>query len=247
MKKVKLTRFIDKFYLNGQINHAAVHSKDEVLSTRFWSGNKLLLGELSMNNWTGEDAVMGIYDTEKLLKLLGILGEDVEFRLKISRDSKSGDEKVISLGLTDGNVGVNYMLAELSIINVPPVLKNIPTEFDVKIKIDKQFITSFIAGKTALGTDIDSFTVLTGDKNVKVVIGYSAINSNRIILPVDAGDYNKIDAISFNADLMKEVLTANKECESATFEISKEGMGRIKFNVDDFSVCYYFVALADID
>jgi len=42
-------------------------------------------------------------------------------------------------------------------------------------------------------------------------------------------------------------LSANKECESATLEISSQGLSRITFKVDDYSVTYYLVAVADVD
>ena len=56
-----------------------------------------------------------------------------------------------------------------------------------------------------------------------------------------------IDKISFNANLFKEVLSANKECESATLYVSSEGLAKITFKVDDFSSTYFFVAAGDID
>ena len=53
--------------------------------------------------------------------------------------------------------------------------------------------------------------------------------------------------VSFNANIFKEVLSANKECESATFEVSSEGLSRITFKVDDYTSTYYLVAVQDVD
>ena len=47
--------------------------------------------------------------------------------------------------------------------------------------------------------------------------------------------------------MFKEVLTANKECESATLEVSSEGLSKITFKVDDFTSTYWLVAVSETD
>ena len=238
MNKYVLTRFISKYNLNGNVSSVVLNSKDDTLSTRFITGDKSLLGELKLDNWTFEDANLGVYDTEQLSKLLDVLSDDIEIKLK------SFDTKAVALEVSDGYAKVNYMLSDLSVINQPPELKQLP-EFQVKIKVDTKFITKFIAGKGAL-PDTDTFTVVTDDDTVKVVIGYSAINTNRVTLPVETETFEDIKRVSFNANLFKEVLSANKECESATLEVSQEGLSRINFKVDEYDVIYYLVAVQDI-
>ena len=239
MNKYVLTRFISKYNLNGNVSSVVINSKDDTLSTRFITGDKSLLGELKLDNWTFEDANLGVYDTEQLSKLLDVLSDDIEIKLK------SFDTKAVALEVSDDYAKVNYMLSDLSVINQPPELKQLP-EFQVKIKVDTKFITKFIAGKGAL-PDTDTFTVVTDNDTVKVVIGYSAINTNRVTLPVETETFEDISRVSFNANLFKEVLSANKECESALLEVSEQGLSRISFNIDDYSVVYYLVAVQDID
>jgi hypothetical protein len=239
MNKYVLTRFISKYNLNGNVSSVVINSKDDILSTRFITGDKSLLGELKLDNWTFEDANLGVYDTEQLSKLLDVLSDDIEIKLK------SFDTKAVALEVSDDYAKVNYMLSDLSVINQPPELKQLP-EFQVKIKVDTKFITKFIAGKGAL-PDTDTFTVVTDNDTVKVVIGYSAINTNRVTLPVETETFEDISRVSFNANLFKEVLSANKECESALLEVSEQGLSRISFNIDDYSVVYYLVAVQDID
>jgi ribosome maturation factor RimP len=239
MNKQKLVRFINKYYLNGTVNSVILNSNSNKLSARFISGDKTLLGELEMDKWQFEDSEVGIYNTEQLLKLLSVLDEDVNVSI-----SKAGD-KSIALKVTDAFSSVNYMLSDVSIINRPPRLKEIP-EFEVKIDVTPQFVNKFIAGKGALA-ETDNFTVLTDGSNTKLVIGYAAINTNRVTLPVTTSQSSNIDNVSFNANIFKEVLTANKECESATLEVSSEGLAKIVFKVDDFSVIYWLVAVTDVD
>ena len=239
MDKYKLTRFIDKYHLGGNVNAVVINSKGDTLSTRFITGDKALLGELEMNSWSFQDTELGVYDTEQLSRLLGVLDDDVSLNL-----TQSGD-KAIALEITDQYSKVNFMLSDKSVINQPPPLKGIP-EFQVSIKVDSNFIQRFISGKSAL-PDTDTFTVITSDDGVKLVIGYSSINTNRVTIPVETETYENIDNVSFNANLFKDVLVANKECETATLEVSEKGLSRINFKVDQYDVTYYLVAVQDVD
>jgi len=239
MDKYKLTRFIDKYHLGGNVNAVVINSKGDTLSTRFITGDKSLLGELEMNSWNFQDAELGVYDTEQLSRLLGVLDDDVTLNL-----TQSGD-KAIALEISDQYSKVNFMLSDKSVINQPPPLKGIP-EFQLKIKVDTNFITRFISGKSAL-PDTDTFTVITSNDEVKLVIGYSSINTNRVTIPVETETYEDIEKVSFNANLFKDVLVANKECETATLEVSEKGLSRINFKVDQYDVTYYLVAVQDVD
>ena len=239
MDKYKLTRFIDKYHLNGNVNAVVINSKGDTLSTRFITGDKALLGELEMNSWNFQDVELGVYDTEQLSRLLGVLDDDVTLNL-----TQSGD-KAIALEISDQYSKVNFMLSDKSVINQPPSLKEIP-DFQLKIKVDTNFITKFIGGKSAL-PDTDTFTVITSNDGVKLVIGYSSINTNRVTIPVETETYEDIDKVSFNANLFKDVLVANKECETATLEVSEKGLAKINFKVDQYDVTYYLVAVQDVD
>ena len=239
MNKYKLTRFIDKYHLGGNVNAVVINSKKDSLTTRFITGDKALLGELSMNNWTFDEAELGVYDTEQLSRLLGVLDDDVNLNL-----TQSGD-KAIAVEISDALSKVNFMLSDKSVINQPPPLKQLP-DFQVQIKVDSNFIQRFISGKSAL-PDTDTFTVITNNDGVKLVIGYSSINTNRVTIPVETETHEDIDNVSFNANLFKDVLVANKECETATLEVSEKGLSRINFKVDQYDVTYYLVAVQDVD
>ena len=238
MNKHSLSRFIDKYYLGGNCSSVVINSKGDNLSTRFITGDKNLLGELTMTGWKFDNADLGVYNTEQLVKLLSVLSENITMNL-----TKAGD-KAVSLKISDSNSDVNYMLSDLSVISSPPNLKSIP-DFEVKIKVDKSFMQKFIAGKGALA-DTDNFTVLTNDDGVKIVIGYAEISTNRVTLPVETESFDKIDNVSFNANLFRDVLVANKECEGATLEVRSGGLARINFKVDEYDATYYLVAEQDV-
>ena len=234
MNKVSITRFIEKYYLSGNCSSVVLKSDGNKLSTRFITGDKNLLGELSMDNFSFDSVEMGVYNTEQLVKLLSVLND------KISIDLMKAGEKAVSLKVSDSKSDVNYMLSDLSVINQAPNMKSVP-DFELKIKVDRSFMTKFISGVSAL-PDAGNFTVISSDDDCKIVIGYAEMNTNRVTIPVETEQLSKIENVAFSSNLLKDVLTANKECESATLEISSKGLARIQFKVDDYDALYYLVA-----
>ena len=79
------------------------------------------------------------------------------------------------------------------------------------------------------------------------MIGYSSTNTNRVNIPTECDTCDIDKPITFNANLFKEVLVANRECSSAILEVSTEGLARVNFKVDDFDSTYYVVAMQDVD
>ena len=241
MNKQRLVRFINKYYLNGLAQSVILNSNSEQqkLTTKFVSSDKTLLGLVEMDKWDFEDATIGIYTTEQLLKLLSVLDEDINVSVTKAND------KAFSIKITDSTSSVYYMLSDPSIINDPPQLQNIP-EFELKIDVTPNLINKFIAGKSALA-EVTTFTVVTNETKTNLIIGYSSVNTNRVNIPVQTSKFSPIEKVSFNADYFSNVLLANKECESATLEVSSEGLAKISFKVDDFSTTYWLVATTEVD
>ena len=239
MQKTKLNKFIQKYNLGGNVNSVKWKSDGDKLSTTFVTPDKSLLGTVSVDKFKFEDAELGVYQTDLLKNLLGVLDDDLSLTL-----SRFGD-KAVALKAKNGSVSVDYVLSDLSVIADPPELKRLP-DFGTQIKLDAKFIDTFVKGKSAL-SDVDTFTILKTDNGVEVVIGYSSTNTNRVNIPVDTVTEDLTDSFTFNAILFKEVLVANIECTSAVLEVSNEGLARVNFKVDDYDSTYYIVAMTDVD
>ena len=239
MQKSKLDKFIQKYNLGGNVNSVKWKSSGDSISTSFVTPDKSLLGNVKVDKFQFEDAELGVYQTDQLKSLINVLGDDVSLDL-----TRFGD-KAVSLKVKNGPVSVDYVLSDLSVISDPPQMKRVP-EFGTKIKLDNNFINTFIKGKGAL-SDIDTFTVIKSDNGCEVVIGYSSTNTNRVNIPVDCTSCDIIDPITFNANLFKEVLVANRECTSAVLEVSTEGLAKVNFKVDDYDSEYFIVAMQDVD
>ena len=238
MQKTKLDRFIQKYNLNGNVNSVKWTSKDDTLATTFVTSDKSLMGSVIVDNVQFDDGDVGIYTTDLLQKLLGVLGDDVTLNV-----SKFGD-KAVSLKVQNGTVSIDYTLSDLSVIPDPPTLKRVP-EFQTNVKVDSHFIDTFIKGKAAL-SDAETFTLTAGEET-QVVIGYASTNTNRVNIPVETTTNGLTDNISFNANLFRDVLSANKECTSAVLEVSNDGLLRVNFKIDDYDSTYYLVATQGVD
>ncbi|MBC8421973.1 MAG: hypothetical protein H8E03_00975 [Pelagibacteraceae bacterium] len=241
MNKVYLDRFINKYSLGDNVSSVVLKVKDDVLSTDFITMDKSLLGKVTLNDFKFEDVEMGVYDTAQLFSLLGVLNDDIS--MSVTRI----DDKVISVELKDSNASVNYMLSDLTVIPDVPQMKQLP-DFELKLKIDSAFISKFISGKNALG-ESEIFTVLLDNESetCNFVINYSSINTNRVTIPVSVDSFEDIGTLSFSASLFAKVLQANRECESATVEVSSKGLARVTFKIDNYEAIYNFVATQDVD
>ena len=239
MQKSKLDRFISKYNLGGNVNSVKWKSSGDSLSTSFVTPDKSLLGNVKVDKFPFEDAELGVYQTDQLKSLINVLGEDVSLNLM------KVDNKAVSLNVKNGSVSIDYVLSDLSVIADPPALKRLP-EFGTKIKIDSSFINSFIKGKSALN-DIDSFAIVNSKNGCEVIIGYASTNTYRVNIPVESDTCDITNPLTFNANLFKEMLVANKECTSAILEVSTEGLARINFKDDDYDSEYFVVAMQDVD
>lgn len=233
MEKQKLSRFVSKYNLSGLVESVKWESNSDELSTSFISDDKSVLGKITMKEFGFRDIDFGIFDTTKLTKMLSVLGTDVDF------DINEAGGKSVSLKFKDGSTAVNYMLADLSVIPTAPPLKQLPP-FDIKIKLDANFVSKFTKAKGAL-PDEEFFTFLSKNGKSQIILGYSSINTNRVSIDVEAEVEGDVDAISFSSVYLKEILVANKEANEAMLNISTKGLAHIHFEIDEYTSDYYLV------
>ena len=94
MKKQVLNTFIDKYSLNGTIESVkwVVDNKNKQIKTSSISDDKNVVSYVSIKDDAGlSEAEIGINDTAKLKKLLGVLTDDVNITFN------KRDEKIVSL------------------------------------------------------------------------------------------------------------------------------------------------------
>jgi hypothetical protein len=243
MDKQVLMGFVNRFYLGGQTQSAPVVSTKDTLSCSFINSAKSCVGDIVLSKNGFGDYEMGLYEIQDMIKLVNVLDGEIDI------EAKEAGDVVSQLVLTQkqSKTKVNYGLARLDVVSKKPELTNIP-EFTLEMKLDKKFVSSFISGKSAL-TEVSTFAILSDGKEAKVVIGYSSTTqSNKVTIPVECNKMESFDeAVLFDADTFKEILTANKDCESATLHVSAAGLAKVNFKVDDFDSTYILVAKTTVD
>ena len=105
MKKVKNQSTVSKYNLAGLVESVKWETKDGDLSTSFISDDKSVLGTVTLSDFGFDNTTFGVYDTTKLIKMLSVLSDDVDFDI-----TKVKMRKSISLKFKDGSTSVNYML-----------------------------------------------------------------------------------------------------------------------------------------
>ena len=123
-------------------------------------------------------------------------------------------------------VSVDYVLSDLSVISDPPQMKRLP-EFGTKIKLDSNFISTFIKGKGVL-SDVDTFSVVKNGDSCDVVIGYSSTNTNRVNIPTESETCDVDTPITFNSIFSKRLVLV--------LEVSTEGLFILKLMILKFQL-----------
>jgi len=72
MEKQLLTSVIEKYYLGGIHEKVKWTVKDKKITILFTSATKDLAGSIEADGFDLDDCVIGVYDTNKLLKLINI-------------------------------------------------------------------------------------------------------------------------------------------------------------------------------
>jgi hypothetical protein len=245
MKKQTINTFIDKYSLNGTIESVkwVIDSANKQIKTASISDDKNVLSFVLIKDSAGlNDAEIGINDTAKLKKLLSVLNDEVNISFNTRED------KIVSISLTGESTDVQYVTADLSVIPKVPELKKLPP-FNLEIPLTKEFVTTFVKAKNAL-SDVDTLTFTKDKKDkLKLVIGFSSVNSNRISIdfkPTEGKD-TLGKTIHFSAKYLKEILTSNNDCENAVLKISDAGIAHVEFNNDVFNSSYYLVEIKNVD
>jgi hypothetical protein len=245
MKKQTINTFIDKYSLNGTIESVkwVIDSANKQIKTASISDDKNVLSFVIIKDSAGlNDAEIGINDTAKLKKLLSVLNDEVNISFNTRED------KIVSISLTGESTDVQYVTADLSVIPKVPELKKLPP-FNLEIPLTKEFVTTFVKAKNAL-SDVDTLTFTKDKKDkLKLVIGFSSVNSNRISIdfkPTEGKD-TLGKTIHFSAKYLKEILTSNSDCENAVLKISDAGIAHVEFNNDVFNSSYYLVEIKNVD
>jgi hypothetical protein len=236
MKKTELLNYISRYHLAGATTSVKWNASGGSLQSSFITDDQNVIGSVSANIDLGNQT-LGVYATPQLVKMLSAVGDDVEI------DVKDIDGKAVSMDISDKEVNMTFMLADLSVIRQVPELKQLP-DWNVMVPLDKEFVSRFIKAKNAL-PESENFGVNCKNGKTEFIVNYSSINTSRIKFEVtcQADTCKNMDTVCFSSNLFKEILQANKDAETAKLEVSQAGLARVTFASQNYTSTYYLVQL----
>ena len=235
MKTNVLSELISKYSIGGNVDSVKIVIKDKKAAVSLVTADKTLFGMVEVPGFDIDDAVLPIYQTALLTKILKVFGSDINMNIfKIDATSKYVD-------ISDATMEARFVFADESIIPSTPKMKNTP-EYQVTIPITPDLISRINTAGNAL--DVNHITFQTKDTTgVNVIICYSANNTTRIQFKEtkNVDIKSDLDFVSFNLSYIKEILASNSNMKNGAIKISNSGLMHIALNDSDKASEYFLV------
>lgn len=237
ISKTQLTSVIAKYYLNGLNNQVKWRIKDNVLT--IYAGEAGRVCKVEFSGFPLEDGELGIFDTNKLSKLLSITSGDLILSLEKMKAIFT------KLHIQDANFNLTYSLADTLILG-KNTYYNDPEKWAIELDLSPEDVDYLIKAKNALN-DVNNMLITTtvdldGTPVSEFIFGDNTGFSNKITYQVPGGVINVNDlSIPFDSDIFKDILNSNKDQESCTLKLSPEGVLKLNFTSDNIT-SEYFVA-----
>ena len=227
MEKQLLTSVIEKYYLGGIHEKVKWTIKDKKITILFTSATKDLAGSIEADGFDLDDCVIGVYDTNKLLKLINITNQFVQ----LSVETKNGTSTKLSIA--DNEYDLVYHLADLRMMSTETmVLDESQIDFNYSFTIDSDFIERYNKAKKALGSDEVKIQALfneEGDKGIYFTLGGKTSHDDKISFQSTDSIFSvPSNEFQFNANYLLEIFTENKGADG-TGKFDENGILKLEF------------------
>jgi hypothetical protein len=230
--KRKLVDSIEKYYLNGLTEAVKFNIKNNVLHIPFSTTNRDVVGEVTLPIEL-PNAEFGIYETTPLLKLLNILDTNVD----IQYQEKFGI--VEKLLIEDNQYKMMFSASDISLI--PKTPNAVDVTYQLTYAMEPDFVTRFIDCKKALGPDIKTFTLEPQSETARIILGDPSGYANKLEFNIPAiTEGFPFASLLFPSDVLKEILSANKNFDSAEMKVNEDGLMNLMF-VEGDAISQYFI------
>ena len=239
MEKQLLVSVIEKYYLNGINEKVKWNVKDKKVQILFTSQLKDLAGSVEADDFDLEDCVLGIYDTNKLLKLIGITNQFVQLNV----ETKNGTST--KLNIADQEYDLTYHLADLRMMPMETmVLDESQITFNYSFNIDSEFIERYNKAKKALGSDEVKIQALYNDENEKGIyftLGGKTSHDDKISFQTPNAEMElPSQEFQYNANYLFEIFTENKGAEGTGW-FDENGILKIQFTTENSIKSSYYL------
>ena len=238
ISKNVLQSVISKYYLGGLNNQVKWRIKDNTLT--IYAGEKGRVCKVHLNDFSLEEGEIGIFDTDKLLKLISITNGDLLIKLE---KLKSIFTKMY---IADSNFDLTYSLADFLILGKTTWYED-PESWEIDLALSTEEVDHLIKAKNAL-SDVNNMLITTtqdfdGNNVCEFIFGDNTGFSNKITFQIPGKITESDLAVPFDSDIFKSILNSNKDMESGTLQLSKKGMIKLTFQSSELGInTEYYVA-----
>jgi hypothetical protein len=239
MEKQLLTSVIEKYYLGGINERVKWTVKDKKVTILFTSQTKDLAGSVEAPDFDIDDCTLGIYDTNKLLKLVNITNQFIQLEV----ETKNGTSTKLSIA--DNEYDLVYHLADLRMMPVETmVLDETQISFDYSFVIDSEFIERYNKAKKALGSDEVKVQALindSDDKGIYFTLGGKTSHDNKVAFQTSTSTFEiPSPEFLYNADYLLEIFATNKGTEGVGY-FDENGILKLEFTDEKSTKSLYYL------
>jgi hypothetical protein len=147
--------------------------------------------------------------------------------------------------IADQQFTVNYSLADT--LTIPKAgAYNGSSEFEIELELTNEIISALIKAKSALAESstvvIKPYSSLDGDPQLELIFGGDIEYANKVSYYLNINKNTNQDfELAFNSDLLKEILSCNKDATESKMYVNLEGLIKLEFKTDKTTSTYYIV------
>jgi hypothetical protein len=239
MDKQLLTSVIEKYYLGGIHEKVKWTVKDKKVTILFTSATKDLAGSVEADGFDIDDCTLGVYDTNKLLKLVNITNQFVQLNVETKGDVAT------KLHIADMEYDLVYHLADLRMMPMETmVLDESQITFGYQFDIDNEFIERYNKAKKALGSDEVKLQALfndEGEKGIYFTLGGKTSYDDKISFQATAPLFEiPSSEYQYNANYLFEIFSENKGA-AGTGYFDENGILKLEFTTEDSIKSLYYL------
>lgn len=250
MQKNVLENFIKRYSLDGicEMAHWYIDADKQTLTAMAHTETKTVILKVVLKKWEGvETCRLAIPNSTKIRKMLSPIGDDVTITLTKVRD------RIANFTVSDNDCEAVCTVAEYDAFpethDVDSNTAEMPTEFEIEMKLTKEFIERLMKAVSALSESKDFVIVKNKKGGLDMIINYEDINTNRIRIPLQTLEgKDRVDIpMGFSTAALKSILSVNEITPDSILKISNRGVAVVSFEDDSFKSTYFLFPTRLID
>ena len=208
INKNTLQSVINKYHLKGLNNTVKWRIKDNNLT--IYAGSKGKICKVHLNSFPFEDCELGIFDTDKLNKLISITNGDLLIQ------PEKLHKIYTKINISDSNFDLSYSLADILVIGSNTWLEDPENGYNLETDLSINDIDSLIKAKNAL-SQVDHMLIQTAEsidglKVCEFLFGDNANYANKITYQT-LGNFEDTISMPFNSNVFRDILYSNKDMD----------------------------------